>query len=360
MQKIQVNPHLYKQLAESKGCHFRVFTNSPLKDSFIVNRGDYETAGIVSFDTAEDFKQVVLSLPKPVHILIISPYCLFEFPNNDEMGEDYKLMTLPCSSSEIDLESIKYYLEVMERTDLEAQREWSNNFFAVSEKSKYLKFVDTETKTEAIFYHMSDEYEWFEQLGMIPWGGQQFVPSGEISVFSLFHNYPGHVKHINISGEITFSGYSIVNSGKPSFLEKDRERIYNKLSSLMKGKIIFEVQEGRLNPKAIYCDKEAQEAYDILQNLFEIDSRYKLLWEIGFGSNTNMEALPANRTPNEVYGHHNGCVHWGLGLTPRTQYHLDIICPNTLVMNENGIIVAGGDKKKAMKRTAAKGCPCIV
>ncbi|WP_052046111.1 hypothetical protein [Candidatus Paracaedibacter symbiosus] len=346
MQQIQINPHLYKQFGENKGCHFRLLTNSQLKDSFTINKGDYESAELSLFDTAKDFKQIVLSLPRPIHILIISPYCMTEFPRDEEMGEDYKLMTLPCSSSEIDLESIRYYLEVMERTDLDAQKEWSNNFFAVAEKSKHLKFVDTETKTEATFYHMSDEYEWFEQLGMIPWGGQQFVPSGEISVFSLFHNPPGAVKNINITGEITFSGYSIVNSGNPSFLEQDRERIYNKLSSLMKGKIIFEIQEGRLNPKAVHCDKEAQEAYDILQSLFEVDSRYNLLWEIGFGANTNMEALQANRTPNEVYGHRNGCIHWGLGLTPRTQYHLDIICPNTIVMDDQGTIITGGDKKK--------------
>ncbi len=358
MEKIQVNPHLFKQLGENVGCHFRLLTNSQLKDSFVIHKGDYLTAEVSIFDSAKDFKELVLALPRHVHILIISPYCLFEFPRNEEMGEDYKLMTLPCSSSEMDMESIKYYLEVMERTDLESQNEWANNFFAISEKSKYLKFVDSETKTEAIFHHLSDEYEWFEQLGMIPWGGQQFVPSGEISVFSLFHNHPGIVKHINISGEITFSGYPIVNSGKPSFLADDRERIYSKLSSLMRGKIIFEINEGRLNPKAVYCDKEAQDAYDILKNLFEVESRYKLLWEIGFGSNTNMQAIEANRTPNEIYGHRNGCVHWGLGLTPRTQYHLDIICPNTLVMDEQGTVIVGGEKQ-AMRRTSAQGCPCI-
>jgi hypothetical protein len=73
-----------------------------------------------------------------------------------------------------------------------------------------------------------------------------------------------------------------------------------------------------------------------------------------------MEVILDNRTPNEVYGHKNGCIHWGLGLTPRTQYHLDIICPNTIVVNEKGTVIVGGEPQlPSMKRKTAAGCPCI-
>ena len=44
---------------------------------------------------------------------------------------------------------------------------------------------------------------------------------------------------------------------------------------------------------------------------------------------------------NEVYGGTEGCLHWGLGLTPYTQYHLDIISPGTTVYTDAGEVVLG-------------------
>jgi len=49
--------------------------------------------------------------------------------------------------------------------------------------------------------------------------------------------------------------------------------------------------------------------------------------EIGFAHNVTLQLLDGNHAMNEVYGGLNegsdGCLHWGLGLTPYTQYHLD-------------------------------------
>jgi hypothetical protein len=44
---------------------------------------------------------------------------------------------------------------------------------------------------------------------------------------------------------------------------------------------------------------------------------------------------------NEVHGGTGGMIHFGLGLTPYTQYHLDIICPNTQVLGSNGECIIG-------------------
>jgi hypothetical protein len=113
---------------------------------------------------------------------------------------------------------------------------------------------------------------------------------------------------------------------------------------------------------------EARSAVDMLEKLFDVDSRYRIIWEIGFGANTKMEVIKGNRSPNESYGHRNGAIHWGLGLTPWTQYHIDIICPNTLIMTETGEILAGGEVHYTafqcaaggtMRRSAVAGCPCI-
>jgi len=57
--------------------------------------------------------------------------------------------------------------------------------------------------------------------------------------------------------------------------------------------------------------------------------------------NTTHEILPGNHAMNEVYGGTHGCLHWGIGLTPFTQYHLDIISPGTTVSNDKGETLLG-------------------
>lgn len=48
-----------------------------------------------------------------------------------------------------------------------------------------------------------------------------------------------------------------------------------------------------------------------------------------------------NHAMNEVYGGRNGAMHWGLGLTPFTQYHLDIITPGTVIHNHRNEVIFG-------------------
>lgn len=86
--------------------------------------------------------------------------------------------------------------------------------------------------------------------------------------------------------------------------------------------------------------------------------------QIGFGINTQLEILPGNLGMNEVYGGKYGSIHWGLGLTPWTQYHLDIICPDTKVLSDTGEIIIGShitesDKSKSkIVYNKVAGCPC--
>ena len=134
--------------------------------------------------------------------------------------------------------------------------------------------------------------------------------------------------------------------------------------------VIATVTEGEIQDLETSCP-QAVEASEMLQMLFEVDSRYRVIWEIGVGANTQMEVIQANRSPNESYGHKNGAIHWGLGLTPWTQYHIDIICPNTVIVNEKGEILAGGDtcykrgrssllrEIHLKEKTGIIGCPCI-
>ena len=87
---------------------------------------------------------------------------------------------------------------------------------------------------------------------------------------------------------------------------------------------------------------EAGRSGSPLEALFRIDSRYRKVWELGFAINTRHELLPGNTAMNETFGGTAGTLHFGLGLTPYTQYHLDIICPLTRVLSDRDEELIGG------------------
>jgi hypothetical protein len=104
--------------------------------------------------------------------------------------------------------------------------------------------------------------------------------------------------------------------------------------------VIATVTKGAISDLRPYR-KEGNDLAELFHAFFEVDSRYALVWEIGHALNTSLDLLPGNHAMNEVYGGTDGCLHWGIGLTPYTQYHLDIIAPYTTVYTESGEVVLG-------------------
>jgi len=368
MREITVRPHLYKQFGSKNGVHFRLITNSCIADEFSIDdNGMYQSVAVVPLSKSDEMNRLLEGLPRPLHVLVILPETLFQSPSQEVLGNQCKLLVIPCNSTEIASADISHYLQVMESTDPIAQKEWSDRFFALGEKSQFLLMVDNTFGTEAKFEHLAEDYEWFEQLGPLEYGGQQFAPSGEVSVLPLFHGNYDSERRLRVNGRISLYGLPIVNSGKPSFLRSDQNKIFQRLSVLNSHPVIATVTNGAIDSLEA-TSEEARHASEMLEMLFSVDSRYRIIWEIGFGANTKMEVIKANRSPNESYGHRNGAIHWGLGLTPWTQYHIDIICPNTLIQSDGGEVLAGGHTNyhdlrrgsdKKMHRQAAIGCPCI-
>lgn len=362
---LPIRPQAYKQFGAIPGNHFFLITNSPYRDKFVIDNDGYVSCRIEVCDASEEFPKMIGALPRPAHMLVISPDCLFSSPSESVLGAEAKLLVIPCNSTPISLDDIKYALQVMEETDVVQQQKWADNFFEIGNASEDIRFIDETTGTEAIFEHLSDDYEWFEQLGMIEWGGQQFSPAGEISVLPLVHGDYSADKRLKLHGEITWHGLPLVHSGKPSFLREDQEYIYRQLKALDISSVIAQVENGTIVHIRSWQDNAAsRQVLDMLSALFKVDSRYRIIWEIGFGSNTTMHPLDGNKLLNEVYGHKNGCVHWGLGLTPWTQYHIDLVCPRLLVRNNAGKILAGGDPAlaigKSIKKITSTGCPCLL
>jgi hypothetical protein len=364
MEKIVVRPHKYCQFGSSdRRCNFYLITD--IADSFVIEQdGSYKSCEILQYSN-DDFVEAIYQAEEPAHILAICPNHFISSVQAHNLGQR-KLAVMAANSAPTSVEAIGHFVTVLEATDPHAQRSFADRFFDLVEQTTALQIVDEDYGTSAWFDpHANDDYEWFEQGGPIDWGGQQIVPSGELSVLPLAHGQFEADRRLAIEGEVALKGITIVHSGKPSFLPADQARIYRELLVLETHAIIAKVENG------VFTDLRAthpsvESARSMLEKLFAVDSRYAAIWELGFGINTNLALWPENTAMNEVYGGDNGVVHWGLGLTPFTQYHLDIICPGTKLLSAAGELLIGSttwnmtkEREARIVRNTAAACPCI-
>lgn len=265
-------------------------------------------------------------------------------------------------------------LEMSERIDIPAMQAMADRFFEVGQSGDRFEIIDDEYGTRATFPHLNEDYEWFEQAGAIDWGEQQFQPCGEISVLPLFHGQYDPNCHFPINGEIAIKGCPILHCGRPSHLASDQRRLHAQLATIADHAMIATVHDGWITDlKATH--PSVRPAVDTLSRMIEIDSRYALIWEVGFGINHTSNIIPGNAACNEIHGGKYGSVHWGLGLTPWTQYHMDIVCPGTRFTvggtrlvgppapgeQDSSAPISGAAldaKAGGMDRITASGCAC--
>ncbi|MEV5749475.1 hypothetical protein AB0L00_16790 [Actinoallomurus sp. NPDC052308] len=341
-ESIVVDPAKLRQFGDPMDSVFCLVTNPEYMDQIsIVENGGYRDYLKIPFKTGERFEEVLPDrVPEPAHVLAISPAAFFESPMPEQLGPRRKLMGMACNSTPTTMKTIKHFIDVMQRTSPEEQDAFSNGFFDKLERADHLVYVDERHGTRATLQHLQPGLVWNQQAGALEWGEQQIVPSGEISVLPTqiveFHED----LHLPIEGEICFRGYPILHSGTPSFSRRDQARLHSRLSSMNLHGVIATVEKGVITSLRAH-NSGAQSAVDMLNTMFEVDSRYRIVWEMGHALNTSLDILPGNHAMNEVYGGTDGCLHWGLGLTPFTQYHLDIISPDTTVYTDTGEVVLG-------------------
>jgi hypothetical protein len=367
---MKINPSEIQCFKDEKEMHFCFVTDSKLCDQIeLLDDGRYLSCEKIVFDTKknasvlelQDAFNVLLknTIPKNAHVLVIAPNNFFRAPSAEAIGPTRKIMTLPCNSTPTTLDAIEAFWQVIVKTDPNAQEEKANFFFNTAEKAEYLTFIDDLNQTEAKFNHMHDDYVWNEQGGLLSYGSQQMAPAGEISVCNLpVQDFDENLR-LDFNGTIAFNGVPIVHSGTTSHSLHDQQRYYDIFSHLIDHPVILELKDGEI--QKVHADsKEAQVVCDLLDSMFMVDSRYRILLEIGFGMNTENRIYPGNHAMNETYGGSNGVPHFGIGLTPYTQYHIDIICPNTRVLTNKGELLFGQDSKiSTMSRQKVSGCFCI-
>lgn len=362
---ISIYPSRFKQFGNTSGNSFCLITNSDCLDKFdLVQEGSYNSYYKLPYDEGDDFSLLLSKkIPENSHIIVISPHCLIHSVAPETLSKR-KLLIFACNSAPTTLDSIEHFLRCGEKTNPAEQEQLAHEFFQVAEETELLKLRDDQYNTTATFHHLDEAYGWHEQLGVLDWGEQQVFPSGEIACFLV----PLKAKTIDeqirfdINGEIALIGSPVLHSGPPSFQLSDQERIYQQLATIRNHALIATVKNGEITD--LNCtDKAARRSHEMLTAMFDVDSRYRIIYEVGFALNHHVKTIAANSAMNEVSAGKKGSVHFGIGMLPYTQYHLDIICPETRVLDQNNKFFFGFEQEKfikKIKRNRSGACPCMV
>jgi hypothetical protein len=351
MSTLVVDPQKIRQFGEPDGATFCLVTSAELaREVAIVQSSAYPDHDVVVFD--DDFETILSDrVPGRAHVLVMSPATFFQSPDDRLIGPDRKLLAMACNSTPTDHAALRHFLTCIEATDPVAQEKFSNRFFELAEHGDALEYHDAEFGTTAVLQLFTQDLVWNQQAGLVDWGEQQIVPSGEISVLPIEITDFDAALSLPLDGEIVIRGYPILHSGTPSFALSDQKRIHDRLWPLRENAVRATVSNGLITSLEALSEG-ASGVVDMLETMFAVDSRYRIVWEIGHALNTTHEILSGNHAMNEVYGGTEGCLHWGIGLTPFTQFHLDIISPGTYVTNDQGETLLGVAGKSASERLA--------
>jgi len=341
--QLLVDPSRLSQFGPAEDAVFCLVTNPEIVDQFsIVRTAPYQDYKTILISAGDDFDQLLDdgTIPQHSHTLVISPYRFFESPAPERLGPQRKLLGMASNSTPTNLDVVRHFLGIIEKTSAAEQSAFSDRFFELAESTDHLVYVDERHNTRAVLDHFQESLVWNQQAGFLDWGEQQIVPSGEISVLPTQIVEFDEDLHLPLEGSVAFRGFPILHSGTPSFSRRDQARLHEQLAGLQEHAVVAEVAKGRITSLKPFAP-EGKKIADVFDALFTVDSRYALVWEIGHALNTSLNILPGNHAMNEVYGGTDGCLHWGLGLTPFTQFHLDIISPDTTVYTESGAVVLG-------------------
>ena len=341
--RLTIHPERLRQFGAAEGAVFCLITNPGLIPFFTIKRtGGYKDYLVIPYATGEKFSDVLAKkVPEPAHLLVIAPECYFESPSPKIFGKKRKLSVMACNSTPWSLRSIKHFLTCGEQTDPQWMDQMVQQFYQKVESASELVFADRRYSCRATLKLPKAGARWHQQAGPLDWGEQQLFPAGEISTLPINVFGMDIQSRFDLNGDIVLHGPVILHSGKASFSFEDRNRIFGRLSALTHTSIQARLEKGvvvKMEPHS----KRAKEAVQMLEALFEVDSRYRVICEIGFGLNHWVKPYPGNAAMNEVHAaYQEGTLHWGLGITPFTQYHLDVLCPWTAVLDEEGQRIFG-------------------
>jgi hypothetical protein len=335
------------------GCSFVILAAPDVVDQLTITGGvGYLNRTLVPA-AAVEVPVVLQRMPARSHVFCITSDGPFLSPNASNVSS-IKLGVLPMYSTGFSWAKLATALDLIGALDFSEQYAESQRVIAIISDATRLILTSTrfQTRAELELGATWDDLYVFNQSGPISWGRQSVVPGGEVSLLTDGHGDYSAASRFNLSGTVPIYGYPVLHRGSCPCRDVRGEQAGSDLACATAGKAalarkqveIFENLTG-IQHQAITATVEAgcivdlqpagrdRVATDQLLALFAEDNRYRKIHELGLGLNpSDTFFLPQNFLPNEM----RRGVHFGLGLTPFTEFHLDLTCPTITVEAEVG------------------------
>ncbi|MFC4591369.1 hypothetical protein [Sphaerisporangium corydalis] len=372
--QIMVKPAAFRQFGAPADT-FCLVTDADLADDFLLDESggshgtygarSYRDSRIVPVEAGRPLDSVLTDdIPASADVVVIRRRAFLSSPEAELIGAGRRIVVMPCASTPVTVENIRYFLGVVERTDPSAQAKRADQFFEAVEESGGLRFADDARSTACQFDPTGGDYVWNQQAGYLGPGEQQIAPAGELSVLPIEITDFDPDRGLALDGTLTLRGPAIVHAGYDEALVEPQARLYERLAPLERHPVLLDVRDGVITGVR-GADTAAPTAGLVaaFEELLTEDPRYRTIWELGFGINTDMRTVPGNCGLNEPFGATGGAVHIGVGLTPFTRFALTFLCPDTVVTDSSDTIVLGsgpllGHGARKIKRTYAGSCGC--
>ncbi len=261
------------------------------------------------------------------------------FPTPKGLDCNSRLIQLICREDKLETsaEMLFDHLNRLEKIDIQQQIKLGDSYFINVSKltdQSTMEFINEQFNTRAILKW--GDYAVNKFYGYLELGETSIAPSGEINIspsdatpknmHKLLFNSP---PYLNLHGDIVLKGHVVLgrHAPIPYAINSDMKKLHGKLSTLKNGAIKLTLDNGRVTQMKLLT-KQAEPAYRVIDALFTIDDRYRLLIEIGYSLDTVNKPSAYNNIANEFYGYENGSLHFGFG-SNANNYHFDIVCPHT-------------------------------
>ena len=319
-----------------------------------INREGYEKFEVV-FIEGEKMTEFINSLPcDQYHVFCIS--CDASFKSPPKASKNIKLGVLPMYSTGFTFEKLSKALNIIYEIEYDSIYSKSIKIINEIQNSDEIEFINNEYGTSATLDLCApfQRLYYFNQTGNIDWGQQTVLPNGEFSILTDYHGEYSYNSKFVLNGELLINGFPILHKGscpctsfqKPinchneecevvtrsKITDLAQNFVFKRLSDIYHNKYIFHLKNGIVSE--ITPINEKDEFFYQIQELMNVDFQYQKIHEIGFGLLDRNYFFPENFLPNELL---KG-VHFGLGLTPYTDYHIDLACSALdISIKKNGI-----------------------
>lgn len=354
---IMVRPKRYRSFG-SGAREFCLVTDTDLAAAYEIDVDGYDHASAVPIDRTDQLDDVLSSaVPDLADVLVICRRTFLTSPGESAMS-GRRMIVMPCASTPVTSEQIRYFLSVLEATDPQAQARRAEAFFAAVESSAESLLL-TDAATTCRFNALGGDYVWNQQAGPLDPGEQQIAPPGELSVLPMEITDFDPSAGLALDGSLTLRGQPIVHAGYDDDLVQRQAILYQRLQPLTTTPVIVDIAGGVITAcRPGEPGPAGLELARVLDELLTEEPRYRVIWELGFGINTDMRLFSANCGLNEPFGGSDGVVHFGLGLTPFTEFALTFLCPSTVLADESGSRLIGGAPIRKINRTRSASCGC--